>query len=104
MRPLALVAQLVGLALVVVLVSRLPAETFAATQTFLLVAGALLLLAVALAVALRPVRLALFRAFGVRHNEEGPAAAGPEEMRALVRPVLAALACLAVAGLAALLR
>lgn len=99
-----IVLQLVGLALVTLLVSRLPDDVFALTQTLLLVAASLLLLAVALAVVVRPIRLRLFQLYGVAHDTAGPATADGEEARGLVGPVLTALACLFVAMVSALLR
>jgi hypothetical protein len=102
--PRAVVGALVGVAACALLMTRLDDAAFAATQSFLVVVGALLLLAVALAVPLRPLRLALFRAFGVPHAVHGPSTASPEEVRAMLPAIFAALACLAVAGLGALLR
>lgn len=97
---------IVGLLLATLLVARLPPDVFASTQAFLLVfAGALVLLAGAsiLLVPARRLQGALF--LTPARDEPGVfGVAAPDEMRATLRPILAALAALAVAGLAAALR
>lgn len=100
----ALVLQAIGFGLATFFLVRLPDAAFGQAQTFLLVFGALLLLLVAVAIVVRPVRLALFRFYGVRHAEAGPATADPEEMRLLLPALVPALVALAAAGVAALLR
>ncbi|HEX2022073.1 MAG TPA: hypothetical protein VHH36_05125 [Candidatus Thermoplasmatota archaeon] len=99
-------AQLLALVLIAVVLSRLPAQAFASAQATLVVASGVLLLALAAAVLLAPVRRVLARAFLTPPPREAGAFALPQgdEARGLVRPALAALACLAAAGMAALLR
>lgn len=100
----AIVIQVVGFGLATFFLMRLPDPAFGQAQSFLLVFGALLLLLVAVAIVMRPVRHALFRFYGVRYSENGPATADPEEMRAMLPALVPALVALAAAGLAALLR
>lgn len=96
--------QLLGLALVTWLTTFLSDEVWAITQAFLLVVAAGLLLVLALAMVLRPLRLAVFRLYGVAHDVSGPATATPEETRGLLLPLFTALACLFVAMAGAVLR
>ncbi len=96
--------QALALVAIAVVVSTLPDATFNAARGALLVASALMLGAIALSVVVRPMRGALFGLFGVPHVEEGPLIATPEEMRALVRPLLLALGVMGVALFATLLR
>lgn len=94
-----------GLAAVVLLVSRLPEDTFRTTQGFLVGASAVLFLLLALATFLVPARRALGRLFAFDARARGVVAwATPDEWRDLVKPLFSALVCLAVAGVAALLR
>lgn len=105
MSPLRHVLFLVGLALVIVLVSMLPDETFATTQGFLVAASGVILLLLALATFLVPARRALGRLFGFQTSARGVmAVAKPDEWRDLVKPLFSALVCLAVAGVSGLVR
>lgn len=100
-------ALVVGGALLAFLVSRLPAETFGATQAALLVAAGALLLWVALALFVVPARRALARAFvlPVRVPDAGWFGMPSEpELRPTLRPLAVAAVALGVATAAALLR
>lgn len=94
-----------GVVLVTILVSRLPEDVFASTQGFLVGAAAVILLLVALGVFLVPVRRALGRLFTFEVTSRGAfAMPKPEEWRDLVKPIFSALVCLAVSGLARIVR
>lgn len=105
-REAAWMATALGLVAITLLVSSLPDATFAATQTALLVAAGALVLLAAAALFLAPARRLQRVIFMTPAHETAGvfAVATPEEMRASLRPVLAALAALAVAGAAAALR
>lgn len=104
MGPRAAFFQVAGLLVVTWLTTRLPDDVWALTQAVLLVVSALLLLVLALAMVVRPLRLMLFRLYGVAHDVDGPNAATPEETRGLLAPLFTALACLFVAMTGTLLR
>lgn len=94
-----------GVLLVTLLVSRLPDDVFATTQGFLVGAAAVIFILLALAVFLVPARRALGRLFTFDTPARGVIAmAKPEEWRDLVKPFFSALVCLAVAGVAGLVR
>lgn len=98
------ILQLIGVALATFFLTRLPEREFGQAQTILLAFAGIVLLVVALAVVLRPVRHALFRFYGVAYAEEGPAMAEAEDVRGLLPAVATALVALVAAGLAAFLR
>lgn len=94
-----------GVILVTLLVSRLPEDVFASTQGFLVGAAAVIFLLVALGVFLVPVRRALGRLFTFDVAARGVIAMPlTEEWRDLVKPIFSALVCLAVSGLARIVR
>lgn len=99
------VAFIVGLALIVLILSRLPDDVYATTQTMLLLVSGALLLLFAAGVVLSPSRRLLGRLFGydVAARAAFTTATG-DELRAMLRPVFVALVCLAAAGLPTLLR
>lgn len=96
-----------GLAAIIVLLSRLPADVFVTTQALLLVTAACILLLLAGAVFLAPARSLLARLFALP-IEVRPAPAlsmaTNDEWRGLLRPLFAALVLLAAAGLPVALR
>lgn len=96
-----------ALVLIVVILARVPEEVFRLTQALLLVAAAAVLLFVALALFLVPVRNALARTFALPLTTppEGFVALPPEsEMKTTFQPLVVAGACLAVALAGELLR
>lgn len=107
MSPLRASLVLLGFAAIVAIVGRLPADVFAATQSALLVAAALLFVLAGASIFLAPARrlqAAIFVQERAHVAEPALSVATPEQARGAVRPVLAAVACLAVAALAAALR
>lgn len=106
MRRLRWLFALAGFVALLWLVSRLPDAVFGTTQTFLLVAAALILLLVAGAMFLLPARRLLASVFVLPLRREGPVFGMPpeDELRTVFRPLVAAGVCLAVAMLAGLLR
>lgn len=105
-REAAWLATVLGLVAITLLVSRLSAEVFAATQTALVLAAGVLVLLAAASLFLVPARR-LQRALFLTPARDAAGlfgVASPQEMRAALRPVLAAVAALAVAGAAAALR
>lgn len=99
------VAFVAGVVLIVLLVSRLPADVFASTRAFLVLAAGALFLLFALSIAFLPVRRALGGYFGFTVRGEGTLViAREDEWRELLRVVFAALVCLAVAALATIVR
>ncbi|GEM_PF-6703884 len=106
MRPARVVAVAAGAAAIAWLLTRLPRDVFAATQGFLLVAASLALLLVAAALLLRPARALERSLFGLPLRAEGPFFGLPpeREMRVVLRPLVVAGLCFAIAALAGLLR
>lgn len=106
MKPGAILALLAGTLLIVLLVSRLPADVWRATQAILLVAASLALLLVAAAFVLRPARALLKAIFGSPIRVEGPLFGFPREEDAphVARPLVVALVCFVVALAPTLLR
>lgn len=97
---------ILGVALVVLLVSRLPDDVFAATQTALVAAAGVLVLLVAASVFLAPARR-IQRALFLGDAQDEPAAfaiATSAQMREMVKPIVVAVTALAVAGVAAVIR
>jgi hypothetical protein len=88
------------------LLTRLPADVFAATQATLFVAASVLLLLVAAAVILRPARKLERALFALPLAADGPLLGLPREseMRTVFRPLLVAGVCAGVAALAGLAR
>lgn len=105
MRALRHLLFLLGLAAVILLVSRLPDDVFATTQAILLLAAGALFLLVAGGAFLTPARRALARFFAFEARD-GPAfmVANDREWRGLVKPIFSALVLVAVAGVAQVLR
>jgi hypothetical protein len=97
---------LAGVLGIVLLVSRLPDDVFATTQTMLVVTAGALFLGVAAAAFLAPARRLLGKLFTFAPREDTPtwSAANEAEWRGLARVVLAGAVCMAVAGLPGLLR
>ena len=95
----------IAVAVVILVVSRLPQDVFATMQAILVLASGALLLGLAAAVVLAPARRLLGRLFGFA-VDAAPAlsVAREEDWRQLGRPLATALVLLAVAGVPALLR
>lgn len=100
------VALALGSAAIAWLLSRLPPAVFAATEAALYVAASAVLLLVAAAMLLRPARALERAVFGLAMDVEGPLVGPPRErdLRAVLRPLVVAGVCLAVAVVAGLLR
>lgn len=105
MTPLRAALFVVGLAAIVWLVSRLPADVFLTTQAFLLIVAAASLILAATAFVFLPARKLQARLFGLSVTEGALFGFPPErEARATLQPLLVAAVCFAVAGLAGLVR
>lgn len=101
------VVFLVGLLAIIVLLSRLPEDVFATTQTIMLLAAACILLLLAGAVFLPPARRLLIKLFALPvapREARGFELPTSDEWRALLRPLFSALVLLAAATLPVILR